>query len=161
MRMGEGVEWALHCCLALAWIGDGGPVPTARLAAAFELPPAYLNKHLQALSKAGIVTSTPGAKGGFRLSRRPGEITLLDVVTAIEGPEDAFRCQEIRQNGVGSALPKKDFREECVIAGAMRGAQIAWRRELAAQTIADIEAAVARKAPHAAAGMRGWHERGG
>ena len=37
MKMSEGVEWALHCCLTLAWLGDEEAVPTARLAKGFEL----------------------------------------------------------------------------------------------------------------------------
>jgi Rrf2 family protein len=147
MRMGEGVEWGLHCCLTLAWLADEAPVPTARLAAWFDLPPAYLTKRLQALVRAGILTSTPGARGGFRLGRRPEQITLMDVVTAIEGPEEAFRCTEIRQRGAGLDTPAAEFRRPCGIATAMRKAELAWRRELAGQTVADLMAA----APAAAA----------
>ncbi|WP_031071580.1 RrF2 family transcriptional regulator [Streptomyces sp. NRRL WC-3742] len=141
MRMGEGVEWGLHCCLTLAWLGDEHPVPTARLAAWFDLPPAYLTKRLQALVRAGILTSTPGAKGGFRLGRAPELITLMDVVAAIEGTEEAFRCTEIRQRTEGAAAAGGDFRLPCGVATAMRRAELAWRRELAAQTVADLMAA--------------------
>jgi len=157
MRLNEGVEWALHSCLLMAWVGDQQPVPTAKLAAAFELPPAYLNKQLQALARAGIVTSTPGPKGGFQLARQPQEITLMDVLSAIEGPEDAFRCQEIRQRGVGASASEASFAEPCVIAAAMRTAELAWRRALSAQTLADIRADTDRSAPQAAEMMRGWY----
>src|SRR3982074_1611026 len=95
MRMTEGVEWALHCCLNLSWVGPEQAVTAARLAAFYELPTAYLNKQLQALARAGILSSVSGPKGGFRLDRRPEQITLLDVVVAIDGPVDAFRCTEI------------------------------------------------------------------
>ncbi|NUR91176.1 MAG: Rrf2 family transcriptional regulator, partial [Nonomuraea sp.] len=78
MRMGEGVEWGLHCCLVLAWLEDEAPLATGRLAALFELPPVYLKKRLQALVRAGILTSVPGAQGGFRLARPPAKITLMD-----------------------------------------------------------------------------------
>ena len=147
MRMSEGVEWGLHCCLTLAWLGDEEAVPTARLAAWFDLPPAYLNKQLQALVRAGILTSTPGARGGFRLARRPEQVTLMDVVAAVDGPDDVFRCTEVRQRGGGAGAPAGDFRLPCGIARAMRKAELAWRRELAAQTLADMMAA----APAAAA----------
>jgi Rrf2 family protein len=157
MRMGEGVEWAVHSCLVLAWLGDAEPVPTGRLAATFELPPAYLNKQLQALSKAGILTSTPGPRGGFRLARAPEDISLLDVVTAIEGPDEAFRCQEIRQRGVGAGVPKRQFREQCAVAAAMRQADVAWRRTLAQQSLADVKLSADRAAPHTAELMREWH----
>ena len=110
MRMSEGVEWAAHCCLLLDWIGDADPVPTAQLAAAFELPPPYLNKQLQALVRAGILTSTRGKRGGFALARALDRITLLDVVDAIEGPDPAFRCTEIRRCGIGADVSASAFR---------------------------------------------------
>ncbi len=140
MRMSEGVEWGLHCCVTLAWMEGEGPVSTARLAASFALPAAYLNKRLQALVRAGILTSTPGARGGFQLARAPERITLMDVVAAIEGTEDAFRCQEIRRQGAGAEHPVREFGRPCGISTAMRKAELAWRRELAAQTIADVAA---------------------
>ncbi|KAB8181546.1 Rrf2 family transcriptional regulator [Nonomuraea phyllanthi] len=138
MRMGEGVEWGLHCCLALAWLEDEAPVPTGRLAALFELPPVYLKKRLQSLVRAGILDSVPGMRGGFRLARPPAEITLMDIVAAVEGPDDAFRCTEIRQRGAGAEAPAREFTRPCGVATAMRRAELAWRRELAAQTVADL-----------------------
>jgi len=123
MRMSEGVEWGLHCCVALGWIGQDEVVSTARLAAKFNLPAAYLNKSLQALARAGILASSAGPKGGFRLARPPAKITLLEVVDAIEGAEAAFRCTEIRQNGEGAA-PPAECRRPCAIASAMRSADV-------------------------------------
>ncbi|CAM02255.1 RrF2 family transcriptional regulator [Saccharopolyspora erythraea] len=159
MRMSEGVEWALHSLLALAWLDDGRPVPTSRLAAGNDLPPAYLNKQLQALVRAGLLVSTPGARGGFSLARPPEKITLMDVVAAIEGPEEAFRCTEIRRRGAGANAPRREFESPCAIATAMRRAELAWRRELAAQTLADVRAAAEEHAPTAAERLRRWHGR--
>lgn len=156
MRMSDGVEWALHACLLLDWLEDEVPVPTATLAAAFELPPPYLNKQLQALVKAGVLASSPGRRGGFRLARPAGEITLLDVVTAVEGPDEAFRCQEIRRRGMGASSPKANFSEQCAIAAAMRTADVEWRRALSAQTLADVRAHAERAAPAAPEIAREW-----
>jgi Rrf2 family protein len=146
MRMSQGVEWTLHCLLTLGWLGTNEPVSTARLASTFDLPPPYLNKHLQALVRAGILTSTPGVRGGFRLARPPEEVTLMEVVAAIEGTESAFRCTEIRQRGAGAGRPE-DFRRQCVITTAIRKAELAWRRELASQTLADMMTAAPSAAP--------------
>nr|SBO90679.1 Predicted transcriptional regulator of 4-carboxymuconolactone decarboxylase, Rrf2 family [Nonomuraea gerenzanensis] len=107
-----------------------------RLAAWFDLPQEYLKKRLQALAKAGILTSVPGARGGFALARPPEQITMMDVVTALEGPAEAFRCVEIRQRGVGAEGGQ--FRRPCGISMAMRQAELAWRRQLARRTIADL-----------------------
>lgn len=138
MQMGEGVEWGLHCLLALAWLEDHAPVATGRLAEIFELPPEYLKKRLQPLVRAGILSSSPGARGGYALARRPEQITLMDVVAAVEGRDEAFRCTEIRQQGAGTLARAGEFGEPCGIAKAMRRAELAWRRELAAQTLADL-----------------------
>jgi len=158
MRLSEGVEWTLHCCLTLGWLHTDEPVSTAKLAATFELPPAYLNKRLQALVRAGVLSSTAGARGGFRLARPPEKITLMEVVAAVEGSEYAFRCTEIRRQGAGAGRPQHEFQRQCVITTAMRKAELAWRRELAAQTLADLLAA----APGAAAERtRNWFDRVG
>ncbi|MFF4775759.1 RrF2 family transcriptional regulator [Microtetraspora fusca] len=154
--MGEGVEWGLHCCLVLAWLDDEAPVSTGRLAALFELPPVYLKKRLQALVRAGILTSTPGVQGGFRLARPPEKITLMDVVAAVEGRDEAFRCTEIRRQGAGVEAPAGEFARPCGIATAMRRAELAWRRELAAQTLADLIADAPAGAPRRA---RRFYER--
>lgn len=144
MRMGEGVEWAAHVCLLLHWLqeDDPTPVPVARLADAYDLPAAYLGKQVQALTRAGITESVAGVKGGVRLARPAAEITLMDLVAAIEGPADAFECTEIRQRGMNADRPARDFARPCSIAHAMRQAELAWRRQLAATSLADIAADV-------------------
>ncbi|MDV5146851.1 Rrf2 family transcriptional regulator [Streptomyces sp. SBC-4] len=153
--MSEGVEWALHSCLNLAWIGSERAVTAARLAAYHELPAAYLTKQLQALARAGIVTSVSGPKGGFRLARGLDRITLMDVVAAVEGPEEAFRCTEIRQQGPGAGPPGA-YAAECAIAGAMGRAELAWRRELMAQTLDDVRERAELQAPAAPGRIRHW-----
>ncbi|WP_202638968.1 RrF2 family transcriptional regulator [Bailinhaonella thermotolerans] len=153
--MNEGVEWALHSCLNLTWMDPGRAVPAARLAAFYDLPAAYLNKQLQALARAGILTSTSGPRGGFRLARRPEEITLLDVVVAIEGAEDAFRCEQILKKGPG-ADPEADYRKICLISQSMRQAELAYRKELASRTIADLKADVERLYPATPGATRAW-----
>ncbi|WP_344578848.1 Rrf2 family transcriptional regulator [Nonomuraea roseoviolacea] len=153
MQMGEGVEWALHSCLNLAWAEPGEAVPAAKLAAFYDLPAAYLNKQLQALARAGIVTSVSGPRGGFRLARAPEEVTVLDVVTAIEGPQEAFRCQEILRRGPGGS-ETIDYRKACVVSQTMRGAELAWRKELAGQTLADLQARVESRVPRTPAVTR-------
>ncbi len=135
--MGEGVEWALHCCSLLAVVPPDKTLPAARLAEYHGVPPAYLAKHLQALAQAGIVESVPGRKGGYRLTRPADEVTLLEVVDAIEGTGPAFRCSEIRRRGP-TRMPASEYREPCGIHAAMQRAEDAWRAELAKQTIGDV-----------------------
>ncbi|APZ42629.1 RrF2 family transcriptional regulator [Acidihalobacter ferrooxydans] len=144
MRISQSVEWAVHCCVTLGWLGASLPISTARLAKHFDLPPAYLNKALQALVRSGVLVSQAGPHGGFRLARPPSSISLWDVVSAIDGIDHSFRCTEIRQNG--GAKPDECTRP-CGIAQAMYDAEDAWRESLKNKTIADMMAA----APAAAA----------
>ena len=143
MRLGEGVEWGLHCCTVLALLPHGTALPATRLAELHDVPPAYLAKHLQALSRAGIVRSEAGARGGYRMARAADEITLLDVVLALEGEAPAFRCTEIRRNGPAGQPARLAALKPCGIARAMWRAEDAWRRELRGTTIADVVAGLA------------------
>lgn len=146
MRMTEGVEWAAHCVLLLAALPDNATLPTSRLAEYHGVPAPYLAKSLQALAGAGIVSSVTGRHGGYRLARPPSEITLVDVVLAVDGDEAFFRCTEIRKRGPTSGVPRA-YSSLCGIARAMGRAEDAWRAELAQTTIADLVAGVARDAP--------------
>jgi len=138
MKIGDGVEWAIHCCAALAGLPGDGSLPAAKLAELHGVPAAYLAKHLQALAAAGIVQALPGRRGGYRLARPAEELTLLEIVTAVEGDEPAFRCTEIRRRGPCKGLPASLFPAPCAIASAMARAEAAWRRELQATSVADL-----------------------
>ncbi|HEX8035594.1 MAG TPA: Rrf2 family transcriptional regulator [Ktedonobacterales bacterium] len=101
------------------------------------LSETYLAKHLQALTNSGILESEPGPRGGYRLTRPPEQITLLDVVETIDGREPLFRCTEIRQQGPAALAPQA-YRLPCAIHVAMAQDDKAWRDALHSQTIADI-----------------------
>jgi Rrf2 family protein len=135
--MSEGIEWGLHCATVLAVLPAGATLPGKALAEFHGVSESYLLKHLQALTGAGLLESVPGPKGGYRLARPPEQITLLDVVEAIEGREPAFRCTEIRQRGP-SALDADAYRRPCGIHAAMLRAEAAWRQSLRSQTVADL-----------------------
>ena len=135
--MSEGVEWVLHACTVLATLPTDQALPAAKLAELHDVPPTYLAKHLQATTAAGITRSVAGPRGGYRLARPPAEITLLDIVLAVDGDDTAFRCTEIRQQGP-VAGPPSCYARPCGIARAMWRAEDAWRAELRATTIADL-----------------------
>ncbi|MER7484740.1 Rrf2 family transcriptional regulator [Streptomyces sp. NPDC126497] len=139
MKLSNGVEWALHGCVTLSQ--SRGPVQATRLAELHGIPRAYLAKHLQALSRAGIVHATAGQVGGYVLTRPAASVTMLEVVRAIDGVEPAYRCTEIRQRGP-LAVPAEQCERPCAIARAMAAAQEAWYRALAAVSIADLAAAI-------------------
>ena len=146
MRLNEGVEWAAHCLVLLAGLPDEMALSAARLAEYHDVPGPYLAKSLQALAGAGLISSRVGRGGGYRLTRPPGEITLLDVVRAVDGEEPLFRCTEIRRKGP-SRVAARQYPPVCAIAAAMRRAETAWRTELRATTIAELAEQVQHQAP--------------
>lgn len=146
MRMSEGVEWGLHCCSFLARLGEGETMAGRDLAEFFGLPPAYLLKNLRALARVGVLRTTSGPRGGYRLGRLAEEITLLDVVEAIEGSEHAYHCAEIRQRGP-TGLDRSEYPEPCGVAVAMWRAEQAWRDLLSSTTIADLAELGRREVP--------------
>jgi len=146
MRMSDGVEWGVHVCTLLAGLPDDAALPAAKLAEYHGVPAAYLAKHLQALAGAGVLRTVKGAKGGYRLAKPPADITVLDVVEAIDGAEPAFRCTEIRRRGP-LALPAREYTKLCGIHRAFNRADEAWREELARTTIADLFVGILQDVP--------------
>jgi DNA-binding IscR family transcriptional regulator len=74
-------------------------------------------------------------------------------VAAIEGAEELFRCDQILDKGPGEHAGV-DYRQSCAFAQAMRGAELAWRRELAGRTVADVRAGVEHRHPESPADTR-------
>jgi Rrf2 family protein len=144
MKMSEGVEWTAHACVLLAALPQGIGLPANALAEFHALAPAYMAKHMQALTRAGVVESVRGPRGGYRLAKPASEISLWDIVEAIESDEPAFRCSEIRQQGP-CVTSNGDFRKPCEIHAAFNKAEIAWRAELKATNLADMAKEVAKK----------------
>jgi Rrf2 family protein len=138
MKMGQGVEWSIHCCALLAALPEGASLRLEKIAEYYELPIPYLRKHFQAMSKAGIVHAVSGPQGGYRLARPANKISVLDIFLALEGNEGAFRCAEIRQDGPTACKDKKMYAMPCNIATTMWRAEAAWRDVLARTSIAQI-----------------------
>jgi Rrf2 family protein len=141
MKLSGGLEWALHCCVVLSVASE--PVPVATLAELHDVSSTYLAKHMQALSRAGIVSSAQGNSGGYRLMKPPAQITVLDVVEAVDGTQPAFTCTEIRQRGP-LAAPPEACKALCSIHRTMLAADHAWRQSLKSVTIADLARSVRR-----------------
>jgi Rrf2 family protein len=142
MQLRGPVEWALHCCAVLAGLAPGRYLPTRDLADFHGVPKEYLSKALQALSQAGIVESTLGPSGGYRLARAPDRITFLDVVEAVEGRTPSFVCTNIRRNNpcLSSAEVKSlcTDAKPCAIARVMWDADRAWRDKLRSVSLVDL-----------------------
>jgi Rrf2 family protein len=89
-----------------------------------KLSPTYLSKILTKLTKAGLIESTPGVKGGYKISRFQKDISFFDVIKAIEGDANLFDCS-IHHEG-------------CLIEDTMRQAEENMKKELQAKLLIDI-----------------------
>ncbi len=139
-RLSDGVEAALHCALVLAGLQEGRVLPGKSLAELHGVSETYLLKHLRGLAAAGIVDALPGPRGGYRLSRAPERITLLEIVEAIDGRGPAFVCREIRRRGPGKSRNPCAYKADCFIKTRMIAAEKVWRDALRAQTLTDLVA---------------------
>ncbi len=137
MKLGDGVEQAIHCVLLLSNLPPNGVMPASALADFHGVSTSYLLKHLQAMAGAGILLSVPGPRGGYRLARESEHISLLDVVVAVEGSEPAFRCTEIRQRGP-SPLAERFYKPPCAVNVAMQRAEKVYRAELEKVSVASL-----------------------
>lgn len=83
--MSAKVDYAVRACIELAAAGEG-PLKGERIAQAQEIPLKFLENILGDLRNAGLVRSQRGVEGGYWLARPPEEVTLADVIRAVEGP---------------------------------------------------------------------------
>jgi Rrf2 family protein len=84
VRVTAKVDYAVRALVELA--ADGGTVKGERIAQAQSIPLKFLENILSELRRAGIVGSQRGAEGGYRLSRPAAEVSVADVIRAVEGP---------------------------------------------------------------------------
>lgn len=145
MQISKGVEWAAHAATLMIGLPEGRGLKAEALARYHDVPTAYMAKQLQALSKAGIVHTSRGKHGGYRLAKLATEISLWDITAAVEGTGPAFRCTEIRQNGP-CGLKRKDCKSPCQIAASFATAEAAFRDTLKGITLADLGIQVLQEA---------------
>jgi Rrf2 family protein len=120
-------DYGVRAMLALAAATDDRPVSVRRIADAMAIPPQILPSVMRELVRAGLVEAATGRTGGYRLARAAGEISLLDVVEAVEGESRRVTCV-LR----GGPCGRDGF---CAAHPAFFAAQEAVRTELAAATL--------------------------
>lgn len=89
MKLSRTVAYAVRATLQLAQLESEGPVPCSKLAAAGKMPERFLLQILRNLVTHGILRSTRGVDGGYALIRPAHQISLLQLIEAIEGPYDS------------------------------------------------------------------------
>ncbi|WP_460123277.1 RrF2 family transcriptional regulator [Pseudomonas sp. S2_C03] len=147
-----GVEYGIHCLVFLVGnCGDTREASVRDLAELQGVPLDYLAKIFTKLAKAKLVVATEGVRGGFKLARPSDEISVLDIVNAIDGQKQIFECREIRGRCAlfDGCTPDWAVSGHCAIHAVMLTAQKRMEEALAQQTILDLARRVGRKAPAA------------
>src|SRR5215470_15676302 len=126
MRMSTRGDYAARALLSLALHGSDRPTSVKEIAERTHLPQPYLEQILLSVKGAGLVRSKRGVGGGYVLARPPEEITLADIVAAVEGPQ----------------LPMAEHPDHCeghcVLQEVWVGVAVESRRVLAQVTLADL-----------------------
>jgi Rrf2 family cysteine metabolism transcriptional repressor len=155
MMFSTKAEYGVRVMVELARRAGGDPIPLAEIAAHDGLPLAYLEHLVARLRKAGLVDSRRGSRGGYMLARSAGEITMAEVVQALEGSIAPIECiseaadgsivcsRESGRAGSKSVCPTK------LLWTRVRGSIVNTLRET---TLADLlpKPAAAREKPHPA-----------
>src|SRR4029077_5321086 len=135
MKVSTRGDYASRALLSLALHANGGtPTPVRDIAERTGLPQPYLEQILLALKGAGLVRSKRGVGGGYVLARDPGEITLGQIVSAVDGPIAAGDFGEPHQNGAC------DHEGQCVLLTVWSDVGAHMREHLDSFTLADIAA---------------------
>lgn len=92
VTLGKHGDYAIRASLDLARHWDGDPRKAREIAASMDIPPGFLKTILAELVSQGLLTSTAGPNGGYRLTRPPEEITVLDVVEPAERFLSPTKC---------------------------------------------------------------------
>src|SRR3954471_22717670 len=98
MKYSAATNYALHTMLYFVASPPGKTIGVQRLADLQKISPTYLSKILTRLVKAGLIESTPGVNGGYRLISNREQLSFLEVIHAIEGTASLFYCSSPEHN---------------------------------------------------------------
>jgi Rrf2 family protein len=134
MKISRGTDYGIQGILYLARQPLDKVSLLHEVAQVQNVPESYLAKIFQDLAKAGLVRSHRGAKGGFSLARPSSQITLRQIIEALQGPISLNRCLDIREGCANS--------ETCPVAEVLRKAQ---QQMLATLDAASLDGLVAKE----------------
>lgn len=132
--MKTGVEQSVYAILLLNMLPSKAVLPGEAISQQLNASPTYFQKLLRKLVSAGLIASVPGAKGGFKLQKRPEEICVYDVYLAVEGQQSLYSPSGI----LGDMLNLETKEDSCLLAGLMEEAETAWTKVMQRETIASL-----------------------
>jgi len=128
MRISAKADYAVRAAVELAGAQDEKPVKAERVATAQEIPLNFLENILGEMRHAGIVRSHRGAEGGFRLAKPADQISIADIIRAVEGPLASVRGgppEETEYPGTSEALPRVGMAVRAALRGVVENVTVA------------------------------------
>lgn len=141
MKVSTRGDYASRALLSLALHAESGPTSVRDIAERTGLPQPYLEQILLALKGAGLVRSKRGVGGGYTLAREPAEITLAQVVSAVDGPIVAGDFGEPHQDGAC------DHEGQCVLLAVWASVGSQMRKLLESYTLAELASTAQGESP--------------
>jgi Rrf2 family protein len=126
MRLTRSVAYAVSILLKIKSESLGKPLTAAQIARGGKFPPRFLYRILRRLVDADLLTGVSGPGGGYALARRPRQISLLDIVTAVEGPEGPHELRPVAPQHAGAIQ---------LINALVKRSNAAFRRQLATTSL--------------------------
>lgn len=125
MKYSKATNYALHTMVYLGTLPEGSMIGVQRLADMQKLSPTYLSKILTKLAKGGLIESTTGVNGGYKVSKPKDKISFLDVIKTIEGDSNLFSCS-------------MNHNEGCMIENVMMEAEQNMKEELKHKMLIEV-----------------------
>ena len=135
MQFSVSIEYAIHGLIYLARAGGEKPVLLADIASSIKVPKEYMRKIFQMMTRGGLIVGRRGAGGGYRLARPAEELTLRQVVEAVEGSLPVYGCLHMRRHC--------ELGLTCPVQKAFGAARQKMAEELQGTTIADLTREIA------------------
>ena len=131
LRLSKRTDYGLMAMRHLALLPRGACCSAREIARGHSIPPALMAKLLQRLARRGLVASLHGTKGGYQIARPASQISLRDVIEAIEGPMAMLECLD---------PGKRDCAQEdcCTVRAPLHRVQQRIIAELARTTVGDL-----------------------
>jgi Rrf2 family transcriptional regulator, cysteine metabolism repressor len=151
MMFSTKAEYGVRVMVELARRAGEDPIPLAEIAAHDGMPLAYLEHLVARLRKAGLVDSRRGSRGGYMLARPAAEITMAEVVEALEGSIAPIECISLRPDGSVVCARESDPAHVCPTKLLWTRVRMAIVRTLVETTLADLLSGLAGPMPAARA----------
>ena len=134
MKLARSFEQSIAIMITIAKQPAGNPIPANALASKLNLSPTYSQKLLRKLVLVGLIKATPGANGGFVLARHPNQISIVDIMQAVDETKHTFSSTGVLE----LAIDNGEVRASEQVNRAFQTADLVWLQVLSQTKLSDL-----------------------